>query len=308
MLRNNLQAAICVDNRDLIYLSRKKISGKRSAEQVMEVIQKKLPDSIIENGRIIRPELLEKSLLELKLEVCHKPGRINLIISDNNVFARSFEFPLLNKKGLEECIYLEAERFLPYKIQEAVVDYSLLATGETGYSVYVVAVPRNLVRSYCQILGKYFPSLHRITVRGESIWLLLKNILGGQEILLLENYEHDIFITAGGADKIYFSQNIKKDNQRDRGGVTALEVVQSADEYLSKEFKKEPIKKVLWWSADSNGLDRLPREDFVRGHCWRRLDWKQLNIAAEEELLSEKIMRNINSSNLLPVLGLLSCA
>ncbi len=308
MLRKNLKAAICVDNQDLIYLSMKRKAKSGPAEQVVEIIRKELPERAVENGVIAKPELLEEIVQELKLEISHKPGRINLIISDNAVFARSFEFPLLNKKGLEECIYLEAERLVPYKIQEAIVDYSMLSTGETGYSVYVVAVPRNLVRGYCQLLGKYFPALHRITVRGESIWLLLKTLLGGQETLLLENYEHDIFITAGGADKIYFSRNIKKNYVADRDNLTALEVIQSADEYLSKEFKKEPIKKVLWWSAESSTPDMLPQEDFANGHCWRRLDWKQLKIAAKRDPLSDKIISSGNSSNLLPALGLLGCA
>lgn len=305
MFKKRLLAVLSLNNEEIFYASRRMNNKK----QLIEVLYERFEGESGSNKEGASIDLLQDSLSKIKEKIKYKPHRLNLIINNEDIIARSCQFPLLNKRELEECIYLEAERNVPYNISEAMVDYSLLGSGETGYNIYLVAVPRSLIKSYCQVIGNEFPMLHRITIRGESIWLLLRNLLQEKEILLLEDYQKEIYLTAGGKNNIFFSRHFPKEQYNKDSSLDLKSFISSADEYLQKEYNKKPIKKILYWSGFNKEYKAIPQEDFSAGHFWVKLElnklkfFKNLNKAEKSK---DNSLSSLNSSSLLPALGMLS--
>lgn len=111
------------------------------------------------DGVIKQPEIIAKAALELFDH--HLIGdittrRVAMAIPAYRSFTRSLQLPRLSPQELKEAVELEAEQYISTPLSELYFDYEIVKQTDDATHLFLVAVPRTIVDSYCelaQILG-----------------------------------------------------------------------------------------------------------------------------------------------------------
>jgi type IV pilus assembly protein PilM len=98
----------------------------------------------------------ERLVQEAFEEIDLHPSEVNLAISGPNVIVRFVDLPRMNKDQLENALSYEAEKYIPFNINEVVMDSLILGDAEeTGQMrVLIAAAKRDLVESRVSLLEK----------------------------------------------------------------------------------------------------------------------------------------------------------
>lgn len=112
-----------------------------------------------ENGIVVKPEIIAQAAYDLFKN--HLIGDINtrnvsLAIPAYRTFTRSLSLPGLKLNQLDEAVQLEAEQYISMPLENLYLDYEVVKQSPDGLEVFMVAVPRDIVDSYLdlvQILG-----------------------------------------------------------------------------------------------------------------------------------------------------------
>ena len=107
--------------------------------------------SAIEDGVLVKPELIASALLELfktRLIGDITTRRVAMTIPSYRSFSRSLQLPKLSKKELDEAVRLEAEEYIPMPLQALYFDYTVTSASKETINLFAVAVPKKIVDSY----------------------------------------------------------------------------------------------------------------------------------------------------------------
>jgi type IV pilus assembly protein PilM len=108
----------------------------------------------IENGIIVKPELIAEATLDLYRN--HLIGaittkRVALSVPVAKAFIRVIDTPKLSEKELAEAVHNEVEQYIPMPEGELYVDYEQVPGKKGAATIFVVAVPRKVVDSYTMV-------------------------------------------------------------------------------------------------------------------------------------------------------------
>ncbi|RDI94712.1 type IV pilus assembly protein PilM [Meiothermus sp. QL-1] len=84
------------------------------------------PPGAIQEGSIIEPAVLADSLKEMLAEMRTRKRYVVTATSNLAVITRTLQVPKMPPKQLEEAVRWEAERYIPFPIDEVVLDYAPL--------------------------------------------------------------------------------------------------------------------------------------------------------------------------------------
>ena len=111
--------------------------------------EKKIPEGIIESGKIKDPKRMEEVLVSLREEEGLKSVRVSL--PEEQVYLFNLR---LEKEGLEnvrEGIELSLEEYIPIPAQDSIFDYELLSEDENSLKLQVAAIPKNVIEEYLSV-------------------------------------------------------------------------------------------------------------------------------------------------------------
>ncbi|MGB3081711.1 MAG: type IV pilus assembly protein PilM [Candidatus Omnitrophota bacterium] len=98
----------------------------------------------------------ERLVQEAFDEIDLHPDEVNLAISGPSVIVRFVDMPRMNKDQLESALGYEAEKYIPFNINEVVIDFLILGDAEEAgqMRVLIAAAKRDLVESRVNLLDK----------------------------------------------------------------------------------------------------------------------------------------------------------
>lgn len=122
-----------------------------------------LPQGVVSDGQIRRPEILVEALKRLLMEsapqkIFHGFGIVSL--PDSQVFMMTLHLPSkLVGQGLHQSILFELETSYPLRLSEHFYDYTILRKDNLFQDVFVALAPRHLVYGYLEVLrhARIFP-------------------------------------------------------------------------------------------------------------------------------------------------------
>ncbi len=83
------------------------------------------------------------------------PDEINLSISGANVIVRFISLPKMSKEQLESAMIFEAEKYIPFDVNEVIMDFIILDAPEAGQmNVLLAAAKRDFVQAQIEMMGK----------------------------------------------------------------------------------------------------------------------------------------------------------
>jgi len=89
------------------------------------------PPGAIQEGSIVEPGALANELREMLGELRTRKRYVVTAASNLSVITRTLQVPKMPLKQMDEAVRWEAERYIPFPIDEVVLDYSLLDSHET---------------------------------------------------------------------------------------------------------------------------------------------------------------------------------
>lgn len=111
--------------------------------------------SAVEDGVIIKPELIAKSAVtlfhkELVGDISTK--RVAVSLPAARALTRAVQLPKLSEKEIAEAVRAEAEQYLPMNANDLYMDYTTIREDEDGIEVFLVAMPKKIVDSHLTLM------------------------------------------------------------------------------------------------------------------------------------------------------------
>lgn len=112
------------------------------------------PANGIKDGVVSDPQLVGEALRQLFSDGSFTARRTISAVSGPTVVVRQVTMPLMNERELRDSTKYEAERFLPYSVEEAQIDSKILGKTDDGQNmdVLIVAAQKDLVTSQMSAL------------------------------------------------------------------------------------------------------------------------------------------------------------
>lgn len=107
--------------------------------------------SAIEDGVIVKPELIAKAALNLfrkELIGDISTKRVAVSLPASHAYTRAVQLPVMSQKDIADAVQAEAEQYIPAAIDDLYLDYTKLREDQNGIEVFVVAMPKKIVDSY----------------------------------------------------------------------------------------------------------------------------------------------------------------
>lgn len=134
-----------------------KRSGKGGVSVELEKIAlEPVAPQVIVEGDIIDSvaviEVLDRLLRDMRLRV----NDVAISLSGNSVIIKKISVPKMSDEELEESIQWEAEQYIPFEIDEVMIDYHPLSASQDGstMNVVLVAVKKDKVNDYTSVISQ----------------------------------------------------------------------------------------------------------------------------------------------------------
>ena len=112
------------------------------------------PSGAMKDGVVTDPAVVAESLRQLMSDGAFTAKRTVTAVAGPTVVVRQVSMPQMSERELRESTKYEAERFLPYAVDEAQIDAKILGKSEDGQNmdVLIVAAQKDLVLSQVSAL------------------------------------------------------------------------------------------------------------------------------------------------------------
>ncbi len=173
--------------------------GKESGRNILSAYNiKRIP--VGQKGSKIE-NVIKETLDEIELH----PESINLSISGPDVIVRFINLPKMSKQQLEGALSFEAEKYIPFDINEVVLDSIILGEGtESGQmQVLLAAAKRELVESVVHTAEKLDMAVNLLDISPFAVFNAFANsnqpdAESGTAFLHIGHSQTDVLVSIGG--------------------------------------------------------------------------------------------------------------
>lgn len=117
------------------------------SKQLVVAKSQALPTEAIARGKVQNKELVSSVLKELTKELPNKLNKLILVIPEDAVISKSLELPKLKLEEINEAIQFAAEEYLPFKLDEAVLDWKMISADKQNHILFQ-AVEKSIIHDY----------------------------------------------------------------------------------------------------------------------------------------------------------------
>jgi len=111
--------------------------------------ERKIPEGVIESGKIKNLKKMEEILTALRKEEKIKNVRVSL--PEEQVYLFEFRLEKAGLESIRESIELSLEEYIPIPAQDSIFDYEILSEDEKGFNIQVSAIPKNIIEGYLSV-------------------------------------------------------------------------------------------------------------------------------------------------------------
>lgn len=206
---------IDISNESIILVEIKKLRGVSGLELV-KVGMAPTPPNAVRDGEIVDPNRVAETIQQIKDVHEFKAKRAIVAVSGQAAIIRSpLKFRAVPKKELEEVILFQAERYIPFAVDDVNIDYEIINKfqDEEGEKVEVllVAAQKQLINTYVDTLSLAGFELVAVDVASFAVARALtgEHTLGEDKLIvlvLIRSETTDINILKSGVPR--FSRSI----------------------------------------------------------------------------------------------------
>ncbi|MCM8786885.1 MAG: pilus assembly protein PilM, partial [Candidatus Omnitrophica bacterium] len=211
---------------------------------------------------------LESLINKALNEISARNREIYLSLSDKDFIFRFLDLPLMNKKEIESSLAYEIKKYIPFKIEEMLWDYSYETfSKEKKVSVSFLGIKESNINTFNNIFSRQDIKIKIFEPSSLSLVRLFKSL---KKFNLIKNFavldftENEGFITFYYHDLPLFNRYLtiqKKDNKIDLDKF--IGAVRFSLQYFKREFSFYEIEKfVIFSNISCENLISFLKEDF----------------------------------------------
>lgn len=144
----------------------------------------RIPDGVVENGSIIKPEELVKVLSRIQTESGLTFIRASL--PEEHAYIFELALPRIQENEIRSSIELQLEEHVPLSNEEALFDYEIITQDTEGYLLSVTVFPRALAEMYLTVFSQagFIPLSFLIESQALSRAILRKEDSAGTHLIV----------------------------------------------------------------------------------------------------------------------------
>ncbi|MFW5984953.1 MAG: type IV pilus assembly protein PilM [Halanaerobiaceae bacterium] len=214
-----------------------RMKENRGSVKVLEQGYTKLPEETIVDGEVRDISVLTSEIKYLFNEMNFKPSSIVTAVPNQNLVIRNVNLPGVVVDELDDALKWEAEDYLPFPAEEAVLDYIIVDEKEDSVKIVLVATQSLLLHSYKELFSRLNFNLSVVNVQPLGIFSLLEaENKDFSTSAIIDIGSSGSRITIGDPEGIYLYRTM------DVGGASFTEVIKenmSVDFQEAEEYKIE---------------------------------------------------------------------
>lgn len=125
-----------------------RFSSKKNDLKLTDIDLEPLPYQTVKDGRITDPAVVANKMEEIFSTIKFRPKKLITTIPSYNLIIRNMEMPVIPEKEIAEAIKWEAEDYLPFPVENAVIDYNILETSDDMMKVLLIAAKSDIIDNY----------------------------------------------------------------------------------------------------------------------------------------------------------------
>lgn len=192
--------------------------------------ERKIPNGIIESGKIKDPKKMEEILSTLRKEEGVKSVRVSLPEEQVYLFRLKLEKEGLG--NLREAIELSLEEHIPISAEGAIFDYEVISEDETKIDLQIAAIPKNIIEEYLQVFRNSNITAESFELEAQAIGraVIKEDDTDTYMIVDFGQTRTGIFIISKGV--VTFTSTL------DVGGITLNNIIAKSFKISTEEAKK----------------------------------------------------------------------
>ncbi len=150
------------------------VRGAKTDQTLMAAAVRALPEGLVFEGEVVDVDGLANELKTFWKEAGFTGRRLRLGVANQKIVVRTMEFPVIDEKELQAAIQFQAQEAIPIPLDDAILDYQVLATvpGEDGggkQKVLIVAAQRDMIRQFVDVAKKASLSVDGIDLQAFAL-------------------------------------------------------------------------------------------------------------------------------------------
>lgn len=136
-----------------------------------------LPPEAIVDGALMDSVTIIDAIKELINNIKTKRKNVVISISGHSVIVKKITLPFMSEAELEESIYWEAERYIPFDINDVNIDFKILGSSQENsevMDVVLVAAKKDIINDYVSVIIE--AGLNPVTIDVDAF--AIENMLG----------------------------------------------------------------------------------------------------------------------------------
>lgn len=129
--------------------------------------EKKIPESVIELGKIKDPLKLEEILTELKKENNIKDARVSIL--ENQIYSFKIKLEKDGLNNIRESIELLLEEHIPISAQETIFDFDILDQDDNSITLQVCAIHVETIEEYLNVFKNCDIRVHSFELEAQAL-------------------------------------------------------------------------------------------------------------------------------------------
>lgn len=150
-----IPVGIDITNESIIVVELAPIKGQPGTAQLVSLAITPTPENAVRDGEVIDPSRVADSIRQIWNEQGIKSHKVITAVSGQAAIIRPrIKFPVIPIKELKEVVIHDAERYIPFPIQDVYIDFQVTGTveedGASKYDVLLVTAQKQLIDTYIE--------------------------------------------------------------------------------------------------------------------------------------------------------------
>ncbi|PIQ24689.1 hypothetical protein COW36_23215 [bacterium (Candidatus Blackallbacteria) CG17_big_fil_post_rev_8_21_14_2_50_48_46] len=169
-----IPVGIDITNESIVVVELAPIKGQPGSAELVNLAITNTPENAVRDGEVIDPSRVADAIQQIWQENGIKSRRVITAVSGQAAIIRPrIKFPVIPIKELKEVVMHDAERYIPFPIQDVYIDFQVTGTveedGASKYDVLLVTAQKQLIDTYMETFRQAEMQLVSVDVASFSV-------------------------------------------------------------------------------------------------------------------------------------------
>ena len=245
-----------------IHIGKKFLSAARIENKSLAAFTKLSLSSLREESgdKVLQEDVLWEALINKALrEVGSEHNEVFVSLEDREFIFRSFDMPLISKKEIESSMNYEIEKYIPFKMEELIWDYSYTKVSKyKKIDLSFIGIKNTAYKKYKTLFANTNATVLNIEPSAISLARVIKSLKFAKRVnnfAVLDFSEGESYMTFFYNDLPVFNRFIGSfDNEKDKSYAMdrLVEEMMISIQYFRREFKNYDLNSLFILCSSEN--------------------------------------------------------